>query len=120
MNSTDEKEFLRHLFARYCQTAHEMNAKGFKRLCKDAKLFDKDFLPVDAEIAFGQCMAEISVLDEFDPLRQSVLFGKRIEFCIFFLFLLPDVSELKGISLDNVIDLLHLLYEEKEREAAGV
>lgn len=83
-----------------------MSAKGFKKLCRDFGLFDRNFLPVDSEIAFAQVLAEISTLDTTDPLRSHIIFDKRIELPIFIMFLIPELAELKQQTTNEVIELM--------------
>lgn len=99
----DEQFFLRSLFESYCQPANELSARSFKKLCRDFKLYDTIFLPTDSEIAFTRAIAEISTLDKNDPLHRSVIFDKRIEYPVFTIFLIPEVAELKGIAVHDLL-----------------
>lgn len=112
----EEGEFARRIFETYCKPAHELSAKGFKKMCCDAKIFDKNFLPVDAEVAFEQVVAEISVLDRADPLHESVIFDKRIEFPIFSSFLLPEVAEMKGTNVHSLVNEFRFDKDGKSRK----
>ena len=102
----DEKEFLRGFFEGYCKPSHELSAKSFKKMCKDSGILDKNLTHVDCEILFEKVIAEVSTLDSGDPLHQCIIFGKRIEFPVFFMLLLPEVAELKQVSVQQIINKL--------------
>jgi hypothetical protein len=78
-------------------------------MCKDANIFNAKFLPVDSDIAFAQAIADVSVLDKSDPMHQFVIFEKRIEFEVFWLFLLHEVADLKQVTVPEIVECLRLV-----------
>jgi hypothetical protein len=104
LTSTDELNSVRNIFEAYCKPKHELSVWGFKRMLRDMRVYSRGFLAIDAEIAFDKTLAIVSVLDASDPLHHNIIFGKRIEFNIFWLFLLTETAELRGVSVDELLN----------------
>lgn len=104
-------------FEMFCKqkTPGEMDIRDFVKLWRDLKVLTRRFSSVEVESIFRKTVAKLQSLDDCDPLKECLFFGKRINYvafrCISFAmvangrsmtvddfssFILPNVMELHG------------------------
>ncbi len=98
----EERTLLQNVFERYCKPPHDLNCISLSKLCRDLKLFSKEFLASDCDIVFQMTIAEVKALNE-NHLRHQIIFDKRIEFDVFHQVLIDIIADFKSCRREELV-----------------
>jgi hypothetical protein len=121
---------LQEKFLQYSNRCHEMDCKGFVKMCGECGLYGQKFTKVDAQCCFdrgkarGECLPQCTVLanlskiimslcvgfvagcPEMDiELNLSVILGKRVTYLAFRKAIIKCVAETRNATPEHVMDL---------------
>lgn len=80
---------LRGVFDKFADKVGELDGRSFVKLCKDAKLVDKNFTTTDVDLIFA---------------RVKPKGGRKINFSTFENFALPEVAKKKKVEVTEIVD----------------
>ena len=104
----DKPEEIRcHLLYQKFSNNGEMDIKDFIRLCYDTELIPYDSININFTGKDAQHIFKKTITKHFNPLtntyREGVVHGKRILYKIFRLRILPEIAEMKDMSINNLV-----------------
>mmetsp|Transcript_56987 Transcript_56987/g.102007 ORF Transcript_56987/g.102007 Transcript_56987/m.102007 type:complete len:375 (-) Transcript_56987:25-1149(-) len=70
--STSRDDVTEAVFAAYCSGKSNMDGRAFTKVCKDCKLFDKNFTQVDADLLFSKVVPKGQRRIEFAHFSQAL------------------------------------------------
>lgn len=101
---------LEEVFQEYCAIPEEIDASGAKKMLRENNLLSKKFTTVDVDIIFRKTIANILAGPEESPLRNGVIFEKRINYEVFRSEFIGSVAKMRNLTLDDLLELLKQNY----------
>lgn len=106
---------LEEVFEEYCLVVGEMDASSCKKMFRENNLLSKKFTAVDVDIIFRKSIAKILSSPDDNPLREGVVFEKRVTYPVFRSEIVGQAAHKRNMTLDDFLELLKKNYIETRR-----
>lgn len=110
LDSMPSELILEEVFQGYCTVPGEIDASTCKKMFRENNVLSKKFTAVDIDIIFRKAVAKILASADDNPLRDGVIFEKRVTYPVFRAEIVGQAAHTRGMTLDAFLDLLKKNY----------
>jgi hypothetical protein len=101
---------LEDVFLEYCHVPGEADINDCKKMFREQNLLSKKFTTVDVDTVFRKAVAKVMSSEEDNPLREGVIFEKRMTYPVFRAEVVGPAAKKRGITLDQFLEMLKTNY----------